>query len=77
MKTRNANTTKTAKAAKTTTEWLMVKGRDGVRRIEKLGWGHLARIYNAYRPNSSVRRAINAEARRLGYAPRAIMGLGR
>lgn len=58
-----------------THEWLMARGRDGVRRIEKLGWTRLARIYNANRPNSPVRRAINAECRRLGYTPRVILGI--
>ena len=58
-----------------TYEWLMAEGRGGERRIEKLGWKRLARIYDANRPNSPIRRAINAEARRLGYTPRVILGL--
>lgn len=58
-----------------THEWLMARGRDGVRRIETLAWTRLARIYNANRPNSPVRRAINAECRRLGYTPRVILGI--
>ena len=64
---------KTAKAE--TYEWLMTQGRDGVRRIEKLGWKRLARIYYANRPNNPIRKAINAECRRLGYTPRVILGL--
>jgi hypothetical protein len=63
-------------AAKTETyEGLMARGRDGVRRIEKLSWGRLARIYYANRPNSLVRKAINAEAGRCGYTPRIIRGI--
>lgn len=58
-----------------THEWLMARGRDGVRRIEKLEWKELARLYTANRPNSAVRRAINAECRRLGYTPRVILGI--
>ena len=58
-----------------TYEWLMARGRDGVRRIEKLGWRRLARIYNANAPGSRIRKAINAECRRLGYTPRVILGL--
>lgn len=56
-----------------THEWLMARGRDGVRRIEKLKWSDLARIYRDNRPNSPIRRAINAECRRLGYTPRVIL----
>ena len=58
-----------------TYEWMMARGRDGTRRIEKLGWTRLARIYNANRPNGPVRKAIDAECRRLGYTPRVILGL--
>ncbi len=58
-----------------TYEWLMARGRDGARRIEKLGWTRLARIYSAVRPNSPIRKAINAECRRLGYTPSTILGL--
>ena len=60
-----------------THEWLMARGRDGARRIEKLGWPRLGRIYNANRPNSPIRKAINAECRRLGYTPRVILGAHR
>jgi hypothetical protein len=70
-----AKTKKAGKPKAETYEWLMARGRDGVRRIEKLGWKRLARMYNANRPNSPVRKAINAECRRLGYTPRVILGL--
>ena len=63
-------------AKKTETyEWLMARGQGGVRRIEKLGWKRIARIYSAATPNSAIRRAINAECRRLGYTPSTILGL--
>ena len=65
--------TKNAKAE--THEWLMAMGGDGRRRIERLGWRRLARIYLASRPGSAVRKAINAEARRCGYTPRTIIAL--
>ena len=68
-------TTKRNATGTETHEWLMARGRDGVRRIEKLGWSRLARIYTANRPNSPVRKAINAECRRLGYTPRMILGI--
>ena len=57
-----------------TFEWLMAKTRLG-RRIELLGWKRLARIYDANRPGSRIRMAINAEARRCGYTPRTILAL--
>jgi len=56
-----------------THEWLMARGRDGRRRIERLGWRRLARIYLAAKPGAAVRKAINAEARRCGYTPRTII----
>ena len=58
-----------------THEWLTARGRDDRRRIEKLGWRRLARIYLAARPGSGIRKAINAEARRCGYTPRTIIAL--
>jgi hypothetical protein len=58
-----------------TPEWLLAVGRDGRRRIERLGWKRLARIYLAARPGSAVRKAIHAEARRCGYTPRTIIAL--
>jgi len=66
---------KKAKSNAETQEWLTARGRDGRRRIEKLGWKRLARIYLAARPGSAVRKAINAEARRCGYTPRVILAL--
>jgi len=53
----------------------MARGRDGALRIEKLSWRRLAGIYHASAPGSRVRRAIQAECRRLGYTPRVILGL--
>ena len=53
-------------------EWLMAPSRNG-RRIETLGWKRLAKIYYANKPNSPIRRAINAEARKCGYTPRVIL----
>ena len=58
-----------------THEWLVARGRDGRRRIEKLGWRRLARIYLAAKPGSAARKAINAEARRCGYTPRTIIAM--
>ena len=58
-----------------THDWLMARGRDGRRRVERLGWRRLARIYLAAKPGSAVRKAINAEARRCGYTPRTIIAL--
>ncbi len=72
MKKATKKTTKTP--ASETYEWLMAETRIG-RRIEKLGWKHLARIYNANQPGSKIRKAINAEARRCGFIPRVVIGL--
>jgi len=55
-----------------TYEWLMGKTRLG-RRIERLGWRRLARIYEA--GGAKVRRAILNEARRCGYTPSTILAL--
>ena len=68
-------TMRTTKTNAETHAWLMARGRDGKRRIERLGWKRLARIYYAARPGSAVRKAINAEARRCGYTPRTIIAL--
>jgi len=65
----------TKKTNTETHEWLMTRGRDDRRRIEKLGWRRLARIYLAAKPGSAVRKAINVEARRCGYTPRTIIAL--
>ena len=62
--------------ANETLDWLMTKNRrTGVRRIEILGWKRLASIYYAAKPGSTVRKAINREARRCGYTPRTILAL--
>ncbi len=63
------------KATPETYEWLTTTMRNGRRRIERLGWKRLARIYDANRPGSNIRKAINAEARRCGYTPRNILAL--
>ena len=78
-----ATTKKNAKAE--TYEWLMAKTRlpsghgtpavPGGRRIERLGWRRLARIYWA--GDAKVRRAIRNEARRCGYTPSTILALQR
>jgi hypothetical protein len=65
-----ATTKKRAKAE--TYEWLMAKTRLG-RRIQRLGWRRLARIYLA--GGTKVRRAIRREARRCGYTPSTILAL--
>jgi hypothetical protein len=67
-------TTKTTKASETY-DWLTATCRNGRRRIETLGWKRLASLYYAARPDAEVRRAIEREARRCGYTPRAILGL--
>ena len=58
-----------------TAEWLEGRGRNGLRRVETLGWKRLAAIYYANKPGSAIRKAINAEARRCGYTPSTILGL--
>ena len=63
---------------KTTTkthEWLMARGKSGARRIEKLGWKRLAKMYFEAKPGSPIRKAINNECRRCGYTPRVILAL--
>ena len=59
----------------TTYQGLMARDPRGGRRIEHLSWTYLARLWTASRPNSPVRRATIAEARRLGYTPRVVLGL--
>jgi len=66
--------TTTKKTTPETYEWLMAKTRLG-RRIERLGWKRLAKIYYTNRPGSKIRKAINAEARRCGFAPRRILAM--
>ena len=83
MKTRarkNAKATiqvagRTKNAAAASLEWLMARGRDGRRRIEKLGWKRLAAIYVAKHSDRQIRQAIQAEARRCGYTPSTILAL--
>ena len=83
MKTRTTKTTKatikvagrTENAAAASLEWLMTRGRDGRRRIEKLGWKRLAAIYVAKHSDRQIRHAIQAEARRCGYTPSTILAL--
>jgi len=58
-----------------TAAWLNATMRNGRRRIEVIGWKRLAAIYNASKPGSAVRQAINAEARRCGYTPSTILAL--
>ena len=65
------------KVAAETYEWLTAEGPGGVRRIERLSWRRLARIYHASAPGSKVRKAIQAECRRLGYTPRVILELNK
>ena len=55
--------------------YLMSPGRWGRRKVETLSWKTLARFYDAARPGSAVRKAINAEARRCGYTPSTILAL--
>jgi hypothetical protein len=83
MKTRTRKTTKatiqvagrTENAAAASLEWLMARGRDGRRRIEKLGWKRLAAIYVAKHSDRAIRQAIQAEARRCGYTPSTILAI--
>ena len=59
-----------------TYEWLMTKRHNEDRpRIQWLSWKYLAKIYYTNRPNSRIRKAINAEARRCGYTPKTILSL--
>ena len=57
-----------------TYEWMMTKTRLG-RRIERLGWKRLAKMYFGARAGSRIRKAINAEARRCGFTPRRILAM--
>ncbi|MCG3178328.1 MAG: hypothetical protein BIFFINMI_00655 [Phycisphaerae bacterium] len=47
----------------------------GGRRIDRVSWKTLARVYYAAKPGSTIRKAINAEARRCGYTPSTILAL--
>jgi hypothetical protein len=53
--------------------WLMTKNRNGVRRVEKLTWHRLSKMFRRNAPNSPIRKAILAECRRLGYTPKTIL----
>ena len=80
MNAKNARRPKTtaAEAAlqrQATMDFLMSPGRWGRRKIETLSWKRLAAIYNASKPGSAVRKAINAEARRCGYTPSTVLAL--
>lgn len=57
--------------------WLMAEGRGGKRRIERLGWKRLARLYDAHLPDGPICKAIDAEARRCGYRPQVILACNR
>ena len=66
-------TAKTKTTTPASYEWLMGRDENGERRIETLAWPRLGRIYRASKPGSPVRKAINAECRRLGYGPARIL----
>ena len=59
--------TRTTKPAPETLVWLTAANRSGFRRIERLSWGRLARIYNSKKATPAVKRAIERHARRCGY----------
>ncbi len=81
MRKAKKTTTRTNKTAgqrlatKVALRWLTATMGNGRRRIETLGWKALAAMYEGSRPGSPIRRAINAEARRCGYAPSTILAL--
>ena len=68
-------TKKQTKRDETTLAFLTSPGRWGRKKIETLSWKRLAASYNASKPGSAVRKAINAEARRCGYTPSTILTL--
>ena len=70
---RTTKRTKTTKATPGTLAWLTAPGRRGLPRIQTLSWGRLAQIYRSRNATPAVRRAIEREARRLGYDPDTIM----
>lgn len=45
--------------------------------IERGTWKQIARLWDANRPNSAVRRAILRECRLCGYTPAVILGIHR
>ena len=80
MNAKNAQRPKTtaAEAAlerQATMDFLMSPGRWGRPKVETLSWKRLAAIYNASKPGSGIRKAINTEARRCGYTPSTILAL--
>jgi hypothetical protein len=80
MNAKNARRPKTTAAEavlqrQATVKFVTSPGRWGRPKIETLGWKRLAAIYAASQPGSSVRKAINAEARRCGYTPSTILAL--
>ena len=64
----------TKKQTRETMAWLTATTVGG-RRIEILGWKRLAKLYYQAEPADAIRKIINAEARRCGYAPRIILAL--
>ncbi len=68
---------KTKNTTKKTVTWLNAKDRRNVRRIEKLSWARLARIYFGEPAGSPIRKAIAREARWCGYTPTVILGIHR
>jgi hypothetical protein len=62
-------------AKKTNAKDAAIKTALGGRRIDRVSWKTLARIYYAARPSSLARKAINAEACRCGYTPSTILAL--
>jgi hypothetical protein len=75
MKTTIKVAGRTENASTVTYGWLMARGRDGRRRIEKLGWKRLAAICVAKHSDRQIRHAIQAEARRCGYTPSTILAI--
>ncbi|MCE5279079.1 MAG: hypothetical protein ABFD92_00120 [Planctomycetaceae bacterium] len=63
------------KTTQKTHEWLMAKNRGGRSRLQVLGWRKLAALYYAAEAGSPVRKVIDKECRRCGYAPRTILAL--
>lgn len=60
------NEERTMKTTKNDATYAIKKALGG-RRIDRVSWKTLARVYYAARPGSLIRKAINAEARRCGY----------
>jgi hypothetical protein len=73
--TTRTRTTKNAKPAAGTLEWLTAVTRKGLPRIQTLSWGRLGQIYRSKQATPAVRRAIEREARACGYRPQSVMSL--